>query len=133
MTGIRGDLSAIARLRAKLLRLPGLSDAIALDVAPDLSGVAAADFAAQRSPTGASWPARARKHGLVRTGALRAAVTRYSPSGGSRLRTGTMPSYGRYQNPRNFLPAQRALPESYRVAINTAFARTVRRIVEGGA
>lgn len=134
MSGITGDIGALARLKAKLLRLPGLSDRVAADVAPDISGVAVADFAAHRSPAGAAWPARAQRHGLVgRTGNLRAAVTRYSASGGSRLTTGSMPRYARYQNPRIFLPPQRKLPQSYIAAIDVAFARTIDRLLAGGA
>lgn len=115
MSGVSGDFDKLDLIRSRLGRLSGLDVQLASKVAAPISGAARSSFNAQQTPYGEAWE---NPNDLVRTGALRAGATTYSPQG-RRLKA-SMPKYGRYNNPPQFLPSSKQPPPAWEDIVKDA-------------
>lgn len=128
--GVRGDLSQLSEIRKRIDACLQIPERTAQAVAAPLTAQIQGDFAAHRSPDGSGWPATKTMGArtLHRTGALQASLV-FTPRG-RKLGCGFI-SYGKFQDPRLFIPRSGKLPDSYRTIIDTTSARIFRELAEG--
>lgn len=132
MGGVKWNPAQFERLVRGLRRTAGVPQRTAELAAPDITAAAASAFDAGQTPYGEAWPPT-KTQGARRlndTGALRAAATTYTPSG-RRLKSGGLPKYGRFQNPRLFLPKRSDLPASWRAVIDKWVPKAIQDRVLG--
>lgn len=122
--GVRGDLGALGRLRDALANVRSVAARTAQLSAAPLTAQMQADFSARRSPDGSGWPG---SYSLVKSGALRGKLL--MQQSGNRLRISGLPSYARYQKPRQFVPGSGSrLPASYRAIVDAMSARALKLV-----
>ena len=113
------SFDALDKLRADLLRLPSVTARIAELGAVKFSELAAADFAAHRSPYGEAWGTgeTGKPLDLEESGRLRGNAIKYVANGRTiRASVAAIP-YSKYQLKRGILPARGRLPVAWGAAL----------------
>lgn len=126
--GLKGDLSKLSRLASAMRKLPvRLSQQVAAQVAPDLTGLTRAAFDGGRSVYG-----EARGPGvdgstltLRKTGAL-ASKLQFTAIG-TRVRAVLSVKYAKYHIHRGILPSRHRLPVAWQQAIRDAAEAQIRK------